>query len=317
MESLLNAAAEALHSINRSLCDRPPRGLNKEFCFLGSDGTEDGGILCKDLEYEHAISVGSWMLGPRKIVVEGVVGIFVCCLVLSWLVPKLRSISQIKTIEHPKGAPLVSLFCTGMILYYKTAGFENKIFYLVMPCNMQWVLSVIQCFLVPDSYKFSQFSILQIRLTYLMSVVIAIVTPETDDCTALGEFEFYWFNHFVLLVLPLAYVLNGSVSCFPSKASQCSVLAYNTYWWLFSCILFYIFYFGPVTIMAISTGLNLNFMLHPPHDHFLLKGGNFRLVATASLGFFYFISRFICLRIEMSFTDPAARAKKSAIKKNQ
>jgi hypothetical protein len=174
---------------------------------------------------------------------------------------------------------------------------------MVMPCNMQWVLSVMQCYLVPDSYNFLQFSILQIRLTYLMSVVIAIVTPETDDCIGLGEYEFYWFNHFVLLVLPLAYVLNGSVSCYSSKTSQCSTLAYNGYWWLFSCIIFYIFYFGPVTIMAIYTGLNLNFMLHPPNDHFLLKGPNFRLVATASLGFFYTISRLICLNVEKTFAN--------------
>ena len=312
MESLLNKVAEALHNINRSLCDAPPRGLDDEFCFLGSDGTEDGGILCKELEYEHAISVGSWMLGPRRLAVEGLMGISICCVMLSWLVPKLRAISPpTKAIEHPKGAPLVSLFCTGMILRYKLGAFENKIFFLVMPCNMQWLLSVMQCYLVPDSYKFLQFSILQIRLTYLMSVVIAIVTPETDDCTLLGEYEFYWFNHFVLLVLPLAYVINGSVSCFPSEASKCSTLIYNVYWWLFSCIMFCIFYFGPVTIMAISTGLNLNFMLHPPHDHFLLKGQSFRLVATASLGFLYFVSRIICLKIEKTFASHTTSAKSS------
>lgn len=310
MESVINKVADALHNINRSLCDSPPRGLDEEFCFLGPNGTEDGAILCKDLEYEHAISVGSWMLGPSKLVVEGVAGIFICCLVLSWLIPKLRAISPpMTTIHHPKWASLVSLFCTGMILYYKIAAFENKIYFLVMPCNMQWVISVMQCFLVPDSYKFLQFSILQIRLTYLMSVVIAIVTPETDDCVLLGEYQFYWFNHFVLLVLPLAYVANGSVSCFPSKASRCSTLAYNAYWWLFSCIIFYVFYFGPVTIMAIYSGLNLNFMLHPPHDHFLLKGQNFRLVATASLGFFYSISRYICLKVEKSLEDRTTRAK--------
>lgn len=315
MASLLNGVAEALHNINRSLCDRPPRGLDDEFCYLGPDGTEDGAILCKEMAYDHAMSVGSWVLEPKKIVTEGVVGISICSLTLVWLVPKLRAISPpIKTIEHPKGSPPLSLLCSGMILYYKTIGFENKIFYFVMPCNMQWALSVMQCYLVPNSYKFLQYSILQIRLTYLMSVVIAIVTPETGDCTAPGEYEFYWFNHFVLLLLPLTYVVNGSVSCYPSEASQCSTLTYNAYWWLFSCIIFYVFYFGPVTIIAISSGLNLNFMLHPPNDHFLLKGQNFRLVATASLGFFYFISRFICLNVEKLFTIQTARHE-SSIKK--
>jgi len=50
--------------------------------------------------------------------------------------------------------------------------------------------------------------------------------------------------------------------------------------------------------MAIYTGLNLNFMLHPPHDHFLLKGENFRLVAAASLGSLYTVSRLVCLKAE-------------------
>ena len=304
MTSLLNEVGEVLYNINPSLRLRPPTNLDDEFCYLGPDGTEDGAILCKDLLYEHAISVGSWMLGPQKIAAEGIVGIFICSLMLVLLVPKLRAISPpMKKIQHPKGSPLLSFFCLGMILYYKTIGFKNKIFYVVMPCNMQWVLSVLQSYVVPDSYTFLQFSILQIRLSYLMSVVIAIVTPETDDCTALGEYEFYWFNHMILLLLPLAYVVNGSVSCYPSKSSGCSTLAYNAYWWLFSCIAFYLFYFGPVTIMAITTGLNLNFMLHPPTDHFLLKGQNFRLVATTSLGFFYTISRIICLNVEKSFQE--------------
>ena len=314
--SLVNNIGDALYNINQSLCNNPPRGLDDEFCYMGPDGTEQGAILCKDISYEEATAVGSWMLKPKQIAMEGIVGIFVCSLALTWLIPKLRSISPstIK-IQHPKGSPLLSLFCLGMVCFYKLSGYNSKIFYLVMPCNMQWVLSVLQCYLVPDSFTFLQFSILQIRLSYLMSVVIAIATPETDDCIALGEFQFYWINHSVLLLLPLAYIMNGSVSCYPSKNAQCSTLAYNAYWWLFSCIIFYIFYFGPVTIVAIYTGLNLNFMLHPPHDHFLLKGDIFRLVATASLGFFYIISRFLCLNAEKIIaTDGRSNNNKPATK---
>jgi len=300
--SLVNTAADALYHINPSMLKIPPRGLADEFCYMGPDGTEEGAIRCGELDDELAMSVGSWMIEPKQIATEGIVGIFVCSLALVWLVPKLRAISPTTIrVKHPKGSSLLSLFCLGMVLLYKITGFHNKMYYLVMPCNMQWVLSFLQCYVIPDSYEFVQFSILQLRLTYLMSVVIAIVTPETGDCTTLGEFEFYWFNHFVLLVLPLAYVVNGSVTCYPSENSRCSTLAYNSYWWLFSCIVFYIFYFGPATIMSISTGLNLNFMLHPPHDHFLLYGPNFRLVATASLGFFYTTSRLISLQVEKFF----------------
>lgn len=300
MASVLNTFGSVLHGMNPSMCKIPPRGLDNEFCYMGADGTEVGAILCRDISYEHTTCVGSWMLDPERIVVEGVVGGTICCIALiAWVLPKLRAISPpTTTIRHPKGSPFLSIFCLGAICYYKIAGFHNKMFYLVMPCNMQWVLSFLQCCVVPESYEYLQYSILQIRLTYLMSVVIAIVTPETDDCTGPGEYEFYWFNHFALLLLPFGYITNGSVSCYPSTQSQCSTLAYNAYWWLFSCVVFFLFYFGPVTIMAICTGLNLNFMLHPPHDHFLLKGNNFRLVATASLSTLYIVSRLICLKVE-------------------
>mmetsp|Transcript_18908 Transcript_18908/g.52802 ORF Transcript_18908/g.52802 Transcript_18908/m.52802 type:complete len:317 (+) Transcript_18908:135-1085(+) len=302
MASIVNSVADFLYGLNPSLCQTPPRGLDDEFCYMGPDGTEVGAVLCKEISYEETTAVGSWMIKPERHATEGIVGGVVCALVLTWLVPKLRVISPpTMKIRHPKGSRVLSLFCLGIICYYKQAGYKNKIFWLVMPCNMQWILAFLQCFVVPESYSFLQFSMLQLRLSYLMSVVIAIVTPETDDCTLPGEFEFYWFNHFVLLLLPFAYIMNGSVSCYPSKNAQCSTFGYNAYWWLFSCIVFFLFYFGPVTLMAISIGLNLNFMLHPPHDHFLLKGESFRLVATASLGSLYTVSRILCLKVEKTF----------------
>jgi hypothetical protein len=144
-----------------------------------------------------------------------------------------------------------------------------------------------------------------------MSVVIAIFTPETDDCTMFGEYAFYWINHFLLLLLPAAYLINGSVSCCgsgtttvpipikggPSESVQTNP-PNNFDWWLFSCACMQLFYFIPVTFLAVYSGLNLNFMLHPPADHFLLKGPWFRLVAVASLAFFFGFSRLLCIAFE-------------------
>eukprot|EP00536_Pseudo-nitzschia_multiseries_P016096 jgi/Psemu1/220163/e_gw1.1019.28.1 len=316
---VIEYVADALYGLNPSLCKIPPRGSDDEFCYMGPNGTEEGAILCGEISYEETTAVGSWMIGPERHATEGIVGGVVSALVLTWLVSRLRAISPSAiTIRHPRGSRPLSLLCLGMACYYKQAGYKNKIFWLVMPCNMQWILAFLQCFVVPDSYGFLHYSMLQLRLSYLMSVVIAIVTPETDDCTLPGEFEFYWFHHFALLLLPFAYILNGSVSCYPSKNArcECSTLAYNTYWWLFSCIVFFLFYFGPVALMAISTGLNLNFMLHPPHDHFLLKGESFRLVATASLGSLYTVSRLICLKAEAAFGGEKHGLRKADAKKD-
>ena len=161
MSSLLTVVADALYKLNPSLCDVPPRGLQGEFCYLGNNGTENGAILCQDMAYEHVLSVGSWMLNPQRIATEGIIGICLCSLMSVWLVSKILTITPpMKTIHHPKGSSLLSLLCLGTILYYKSIGFENKIYYVFMPCNMQWVLSVVQCYLIPDSWVFLQFSIL-------------------------------------------------------------------------------------------------------------------------------------------------------------
>lgn len=210
-----------------------------------------------------------------------------------------------------------------MMMYYKYAGYPSRMYYVTMPCNMQWVLSVIQCFVLPQQWKLAQLFLLQLRLTYLMSVVIAIVTPETDDCILPGEFEFYWFNHFLLLILPATYVANGSVSCLPpiqtssdndlhSRSSNSSTTwTYNRLWWQFSCAVFSLFYFIPVTFLAICSGLNLNFMLHPPHDHFALKGRWFRLVATAMLATLFTVSRALILGFEKGFRNASKAGKQS------
>jgi len=319
---LLSNIATSLYSINPRLCEIPPRGLADEFCYCGSgdDGSDNiSNVLCQDLDPEHALSVGSWLLTPERIVLEAIVGIVICYILLLWLIHKLREISNFSTqqqqrqhhqkIKHPKGVRIISLLCLTIICWYKLSGFQNQMYFLVMPCNIQWVLSILQCYLIPDSFTFLQFCILQLRITYIFSVIIAIVTPETGDCTRFGEYEFYWFNHFILLILPLLYINNGSISCFPPRKSSYDgrptttreVLVYNAYWWLFSCLVFYLFYFVPVTIMSVHSGLNLNFMLHPPHDHFILKGESFRLVATTLLAACYIFSRLLCLTVEKKY----------------
>ena len=331
LSHVLTNISAALYNINPHLCKIPPRGFDDEPCFCNSGGDDvddtfesleseyNNDILCKDIDHEHALSVGSWLLEPKQLVIEGIVGIFICCMILVWLIPKLRKIStnddhamtttkqqqqQQQIIQHPKGVPMISLLCLCVICSFKVSGFKNKIYYIVMPCNIQWVIAVLQCYIIPDSYSFLQLCLLQLRITYLFSVVIAIVTPNTEDCTGFGEYEFYWFNHCVLLILPLLYIkANKNVSCYPQSktTTTTSVLVYNTYWWLFSCLIFYIFYFGFVTIMSVYTGLNLNFMLHPPDDHFVLKGKSFRLVATALLTFLYIFSRLLCLIVEKKY----------------
>mmetsp|Transcript_27338 Transcript_27338/g.45215 ORF Transcript_27338/g.45215 Transcript_27338/m.45215 type:complete len:334 (-) Transcript_27338:83-1084(-) len=307
---LLTQASEWLYSLNPTLSKVPPRAdAVDEVCFLGPDGTIEGAVFCRDLLYSHATCVGSWLLPPEHHIVEGIVVTLLSLLILARAIPKLYQCMDVPNlhIRHPPGARAASLFCFSTMMYYKYAGYPSRMFYLVMPCNMQWALSVLQCFVVPESWTVAQYTLLQMRLTYIMSVIIAIVTPETDDCILFGEYAFYWFNHILLLVLPAAYVANGSVSCFPqsmsstTKHTPISTWTFNTLWWQFSCAVFSVFYFIPVTLLAVYSGLNLNFMLHPPHDHFALQGQWFRLIAVAMLAVLFGVSRALVLWAESSF----------------
>lgn len=322
MTALLNTAAEWLYQLNPTLCKEPPRATDDEYCYMGPDGGTEGALFCKDIDYSMATCVGSWLLPPEHHIVEGVAVSIVALFILHRTIPKLYQVTDVPhlQIQHPVWARSASLFCFGMIMCYKYFGYPARTFYIVMPCNMQWALSFLQVFLIPQSWSMAQYTILQMRLTYIMSVVIAIVTPETDDCILPGEFIFYWFNHALLLLLPAAYIANGSVSCYPpsnnnnnikgttSTTAPPSTTTFNILWWQFSCALMAVFYFFPVTIMAVYSGLNLNFMLHPPHDHFALKGRWFRLTAVALLALMFGISRLIILSLEKMLRPRTSRS---------
>jgi hypothetical protein len=337
---LISQASQWLHNLNPTLPKIPPRADNvDEICLLSPSGSTEGAILCRDLPYSQATCVGSWLLPSEHHFVEGIVVTLLSLLILIRTFPKLYQITDSTQlhIQHPWGSKAVSLFCFAMMMVYKYSGYPGRVWYIVMPCNMQWALSFLQCWVVPEHWSMAQYTLLQMRLTYIMSVIIAIVTPETDDCLLPGEFAFYWFNHVLLLILPIAYIANGSVSCLPhtqqrpglseqannttsktnstttkgdhyspsprstvKESTTISTWAFNGLWWQFSCAIFSVFYFIPVTLLAIYSGLNLNFMLHPPHDHFILKGRWFRLMAVTLLAILFGVSRALMLWLETS-----------------
>lgn len=328
MPSLTSQAAGWLFQLNPTLCKEPPRATDEEFCYMGPDGGQEGAVLCKEIPYSMATCVGSWLLPPEHHIVEGILVTIAAFFVLKTTVPKVYQITDVPNlkVKHPGWARSASFFCFGIMMCYKYFGYPSRVYYVVMPCNMQWALSFLQCFLIPESWSMAQYTMLQMRLTYIMSVVIAIVTPETADCVLPGEYYFYWFNHALLLLLPAAYVANGSVSCNPPQTTtttnaatsknttSTSTWTFNLLWWSYSCAMMAVFYFIPVTIMAVYSGLNLNFMLHPPHDHIALRGQWFRLTAVVLLSIMFGISRLMVGSLEKlllggsSSSTPKAKA---------
>lgn len=288
---------EHLRSLNPSMLPKPPDaiGHDEDICFLGPDGDGSPGkvILCGNLPLGMRPNIGAYYLHPDRLVAEGIVVTVVASLLLAILVPIVRA-SQPKNvntrIQHPKWVPPVTVFCCTMIFIYKLFAYPSKLFFFTMPCNMQWVLTFALVFGPASWQKF----LLELGVSYLGGAFVALATPDTSDCTMLGEKEFFFANHMVLPFIPLAYISNGSVT-------MRTPFTKHLLWWGISCSCFAIFYFTLVTILSVYSGLNLNYMLHPPPGQGLVSGDWYRIASSGlcmlqfalNRGFAYLVERMI------------------------
>ena len=303
-------------------------------------------------------NIGSWFLSPQRYSLELLIVGVLCVFWIVYSYPKLVVVRNTnttiatqqqrktpttptpttqlrKTIQHPVWMKPLSFLCTSLIVYYKWYGHQNKIFYLVMPCNMTWIIYLVLVWCLDDleleldnrqipatpkqplttitttaaRRRTTQYYILVLQCFYITGLAfVAIVNPDTSDCTMVFEKHFFFLNHSLLLGIPVVYIWNGSISttgCSPFSTSNITTTNNNNtmprtktrtrtttsrnaaatiasswyYWWITACAWFGLFYFVVVTPLAIYTGLNLNYMLSPPPNQVILAGTNFRGVS--------------------------------------
>jgi len=75
----------------------------------------------------------------------------------------------------------------------------------------------------------------------------------------------------------------------------------STKWILLSCAYFALFYFGIVTPMAILSGLNLNYMLHPPPNQDDLVGEGYRITSIVYCAVMFTVIRLVVVILEFSW----------------
>jgi hypothetical protein len=291
MASILSLLGDALYSLNPSMLPSPPEGLTfgidgpDEVCYRAPNGDE---TMCEDLPPGMAATVGTWYLGPQRYILEGILVFLACLGVIRFFLPRLSTSPS--RVHHPKGVPLVAAFSCLAIFYYKYFAYVKKVLYFVMPCNMQWLLTVLLCY---GPKKWSPV-ILELQLSYLGGAFVALAGPDLTDITMFGELEFFFFNHGILPFIPLLYLQNGS---YTTRTS----LATHVEWWAISCSFFGIFYFTVVTFMAVLSGQNLNYMLHPPPGQDLCVGDWYRFYSIGLLSILFALSRLLGYVVEVAF----------------
>lgn len=281
-----------------------PVGPDDDICFLGPDGDGTPGkvVLCGTLPLGMRPNIGAYYLHPDRLVTEGIAVTVVCALLLAFLFPAVRATQpkNVNTkIQHPKWVPPVTAFCCTMIFIYKISAYPSKLFFITMPCNMQWVLTAALVF-GPTSW---QKTLLELLVSYLGGAFVALATPDTTDCTMFGEKEFFFANHMILPIIPLAYINNGSITMRTSFQK-------HVQWWGISCCCFGIFYFTITTILAVYSGLNLNYMLHPPPGQGLVDGEWYRFASIFLCALEFAMNRGLGYLVERLFLSGNSRKQK-------
>ena len=306
---IISPLASWLYNLNPSLLPEPPTqvGNPTDVCYLGPNGEAAPQLvtLCRELDDGMRPNLGSWYLNPERHMTEILLVIIIGISILN-AVP-FQKIASKKRICNPMWVKFITIFCLSMVLTYKSFGHKNKIFYMVMPCNMKWMLYAALCF----GPRRIQPTILQLLMSYTGLAFVAVATPDTEDCIMFLEKPFFFVNHYMLLILPLVYMWNGSISIKNLSLST------HFLWWVVSCVYFGLFYIPVVTPLGVISGLNLNYMLNPPPDQSLCIGDNYRITSTICCAVMFALWRGVMVLAESVITSISIRVSpKTANKKS-
>ena len=199
-------------------------------------------------------------------------------------------------------------------LTYKFIGYPYKYLLMLMPCNVLLLMMMILCY-YPNLSSTASYTIHQLLICYNGLPFLALINPDVSDCILWMEVPWFFIFHLFIWLFPYYSIFVkcdissfGSFhdnSCIPTSSSlSSSSSSINTtlmitfvQWWIFSCTLFGIFYILIVTPISIWSGLNINYMLHPPSTPGnIISGSHYRLVSTFCCATLFFCSR-LCIML--------------------
>ena len=297
MQELLEIAGNAVRAINPRLLPKPPPGEEEtghDVCFLGPSGEDDYDkvVYCADLPHGQRGIIGSWYLDPQRHVIEYFAISMACFAVIRAVLPTIIKYPEKKAsnLDPPKAFKLLTLVTFIIQVVYKTKGYRGKILFMLMPCNVLWILYFAICFLPLRTQTLH--IMYQLMIPYAILPVVAVATPDLSDLVMWLEDTFFFCSHYALIAYPIYLVCTGRIVMLPENRE--GLLQSSFKWWLLSCAIFGFFYFGIITPVAIMSGFNLNYMLNPPpNPGDVVSGPHFRLMSIACCAVGFFLSQLV------------------------
>ena len=106
--------------------------------------------------------------------------------------------------------------------------------------------------------------------------------------------------HYALIVYPAYLIKTGHLSVLPLENAKDGIVSNFMKIWILACAYFALFYFGVGVPVSLLSGLNLNYMLHPPPNPGDMVGGpNFRLQSTLACAAVFFFIQFLVTIFEV------------------
>jgi len=182
-----------------------------------------------------------------------------------WIYKSLPKCSDVN--NESRRLPL-SLRIMGILVWvghlsYKVAGYHGSAWFLLMPCNVAWIIMAI-LILFPDLNPNVTNILIQHIVNYTGMYLSAILMPDTSGLNLPYEVQFFFLNHYALLVYPIYYVISGkAVLLLPTKSLMVQVTNFLK-WSIFSSLCFNIFYFVLIPPLCIWSALNIGYSMKPP-----------------------------------------------------
>ena len=291
-------------SVNKSLVPSLPLAHDEaikqnSICYYGEYGNND--ILCKDMAEGMTVTqVAHWYLSPERHVREY---ICVAILTLSIIIITLSRLPRYpelttKSLRPPLFLRILTIICCTLNILYKYCGYKGKLWFLTMPCHVNWAMAFILCF-YPNLSSHASNILCQIWVGMAGLTLIAILEPDLSDLTLPFEVPYFFIMHVILLIYPLYYLLSGKITLLPLPNQNESIVSCFMKWWMLTNASFAFFYVPVVTPLCIYSGLNLNYMMSPPPTPGDIIGGvNYRLISCAGVSMVFGVVRLVCTFIE-------------------
>ena len=317
MDTMISYIGNLFFQLNPSLMELPPSAeeiTGEDVCFWGTNGERTSSMItyCRDLPEGKRALLASWYLSPNRHVVE-----FVCFLVVFGGLVVVSSKNLVKREGLAKAPHVIirglTAFCFWANIIYKASGYNGKIWFMVMPCNICWTLCYVISF-TPKLTEHTSHVLCQLLFNCIGLCIIAVLIPDTSDLTLWGEVPFFYLSHYGLLTITPYYAFTGRLSTHRNKDKNETWLNCASSWLLFCSGVTGLFYFNFVSILSIWSGQNLNYMTSPPPTPGdVLDGQNYRILSALLIFILFIVTRIIGIGLELVYRTifPSKKLKKT------